>query len=120
MKIPYRIALVAGALALPSVALAQAVSSFQDLANSIAKILNAGALLLITATIVVYFYSIVGHVFRINRGEGSSSDLRKTLWMGILIIFVMVSIWGIIQILQNSLFGGAGPSASNGVIIYGQ
>jgi glucan phosphoethanolaminetransferase (alkaline phosphatase superfamily) len=107
--------------ALPMLAFAQsAPTSFQDLANSIVKILNAGAILLITAAVAVYFYNIVGNVFKINRGEGSGADLRKSLWLGLLIIFVMVSIWGIIQILQNSLFGGPGPSASNGVIIYGQ
>ncbi len=114
------ISLIGGA-ALPSIALAQtAPSSFQDLANSIAKLLNAGAVLLIAGAVVIYFYNIVGNIFKMSQGEGSGADLRRSLWMGILIIFVMVSIWGIIQILQNTLFGGPGPSASNGVIIYGQ
>jgi hypothetical protein len=119
MKRLKRLMIPVGMLALPTISFAQATNSFQSLANTIAKILNAGALLLITATIVLYFYSIVGSIMRLKEGKVDSTELRKTIFVGLGIIFVMVSIWGIIQILQNSLFGGPGPAASNGVIIYG-
>lgn len=34
--------------------------------------------------------------------------MRSYLVWGIIIIFVMVSIWGILQLLQNTLFGNGG------------
>jgi len=104
-------------IALPSVTFA-AATTFQSLANSIVQILNAGAVLLIVATIVVYFYSIVGSIFSMRNGEANGAELRTILLRGILVLFLMVSIWGIIHLLQYSLFGGPPPAASNGVIIY--
>jgi hypothetical protein len=107
---------------LPALAFAQTsgATTFQALANTVVKILNAGAILMIVGALVVYFYSIAGNLFRMNQGEASGEDLRKTLLWGIVVLFIMVSIWGIIQFLQYSLFGGPPPAASNGVIIYQQ
>jgi hypothetical protein len=103
--------------AFPIVANAQAATTLQAFANSIASLLNAGAILLITATIVVYFYGIASNVFKIGQGE-AKSDFSKYLMSGIIALFLMVSIWGVIRVLQYSLFGGPGPSASNGVVMY--
>lgn len=120
MKISRISAAIVSLLALPAVVLAQTITSFQSLANSLATILNDGALLLIAAALVVYFYSIASNVFKIGRGETTGPAFRRSLWWGLAIIFLMVSIWGLIQFLQYSLFGGPSPSAgSNGVIIYG-
>jgi len=107
-------------VALSSVAFAQSATptTFQVLARSIATILNDGAVLLITASIAVYFFSIAGDIFKISQGEADGGDLKKTLLWGIVIIFAMVSIWGIIQVLQYSLFGGPPPAATNGVVNY--
>lgn len=113
-------AIVVTLLALPAVALAQAVTSFQSLANSLATIFNDGALLLIAAALVVYFYSIASNIFKIGRGETTGPAFRRSMMWGLGVIFLMVSIWGLIQFLQYSLFGGPSPSAgSSGVIIYG-
>ena len=120
LKYLHRYIMPALVIALPAITLAQSTNSFQSLANTIAKILNAGALLLITGAIAVFFYNIVGDVIRMQQGHDVGADLRKTVMVGIGIIFVMVSIWGIIQLLQNSLFGGPGPAASNGAIIFNQ
>ena len=117
MKSVRQLAIFLCALAVPVVTFAQAPTSFQDMANVVAKLFNAGAILLITATVVVYFYGIVGNIYNARNGKADPKMRSNILW-GILIIFFMVSIWGIIQILQYSLFGGPSPAASNGVIIY--
>ena len=117
MKRVASIAAAALALGSPLVASAQGADTFQSLANIVAKIFNAGAILLITATVAVYFYGIVGNIYNMSKGE-ARSDMRTNMLWGIFIIFLMVSIWGIVQFLQYSLFGGPSPSASNGVVIY--
>ena len=107
-------------LSLPYVADAQVATSFQSLARSAVTILNDGAILMITAALAVYFYGIAGNIFKMSQGEAVGDELKKKLFWGILIIFLMVSIWGIIQFLQYSLFGGPPPASKNnaGVIIY--
>ncbi|HVM73524.1 MAG TPA: hypothetical protein VMU13_01435 [Candidatus Paceibacterota bacterium] len=118
MKRSRILAILAAWLSLPSIVLAATAGSLGALAHTVAVILNAGAALLLTATFVVFFYNVVGNIFKMSRGEANGDDLKKNLLWGIIIIFFMVSIWGIIQIVQNSLFGGASPSSSSGVTIY--
>lgn len=99
-------------MALPSVAsAAQAVNSFKDLANTVVTILNSGVVLLITAMLVYYFYGIVRNIADLRAGK-STDGLRTILWRGLLIIFVTLSIWGIVQLLQYSIFGS--PQAASG------
>jgi hypothetical protein len=53
-------------------------------------------------------------------GERGSGALRQFLVWGVIILFVMVSIWGILNVLQQTLFGtGAGGSSSGGSGING-
>ena len=106
-------------LTLPAAAFAATTpTNFQSLAKTAATILNYGAGALLTATFVIYFWSIASNLYKISQGEASGDDLRKSLIWGIVVIFVMVSIWGVLQFLQYSLFGGTGPTSSNGVINY--
>ncbi|HUO56075.1 MAG TPA: hypothetical protein VMU27_01425, partial [Candidatus Paceibacterota bacterium] len=89
-------------LATPAVAFA-APNTFKDLATTAAHILNYGAGALLTAAVAVYFWSIASGIYKINQGEASGGQLRSTILWGIIIIFFMVSIWGIIQFLQHDL-----------------
>jgi hypothetical protein len=96
---------IASAL-LPMTALAQqAPRSFISLANSLTSLLNAGAVLMITATIVVFFWGIVQRIFKSGQGEVRGVNMGPYIMWGIGIIFLMVSIWGVIALLQYSLFG---------------
>ena len=105
------------ALALPQLALAQAPTTFQALANVIVRILNAGVVLLIAATIVYYFYGITQDILK--RGGGRADDHGNGyLIKGILILFVMISIWGIIQLIQYTLFGSPQSAGGNGSTYY--
>ena len=116
MKSAYIGILSLALLAAPLCVFAQAPTSFQALSISIATILNAAAVVVIGATFVVYFYSIVSDIF--NRSRGESTGMRQNLLWGILILFVMFSFWGIIHYVQNSLFNGPPPASTNGISTY--
>ena len=88
----------------PSLALAAAPRTFSDLANLIVAMLDAGVGLLITVAIVIYLFGISRSIFK--SGEEGKEGLRRYFLWGIVTIFLMVSIWGILQLLQNTLFGG--------------
>ncbi len=93
-------------LMLPYLSHAQNPKTFKELADQLATIMNWGVTLLITAGIVIYFWGAVKHIM--DRGESEDSwELRKFLFTGLIVIFVMVSIWGILSILQNTLFQGS-------------
>ena len=87
----------------PSISFA-APRTFSELADLIVSILNTGTGLLVLAGIVVYFWGISTNLLKM-KDEGGKAFKAYFIW-GIIAIFVMVSIWGILEILQNTLFGG--------------
>ncbi len=94
-------------LTLPYLSHAQNPRNFKELADQLATIMNWAVTLLITAGIVIYFWGAVKQVM--DHGESEDSyEMRKFLFTGLIVIFVMVSIWGILALLQNTLFQGSG------------
>ena len=89
---------VVSALVLATPSLAGAASLFDtlSLANTF---LNALIGLFTTLAIVVFFWGLISYLFK--QGEDKSEGL-KIMFYGVITIFVMVSIWGIIRLLQNT------------------
>ncbi len=87
-------------------ALAEAAPhNFQELANLLVLIMNNAAIVLIVLGIVVYFWGISTSMFGVQTGGvAARKKLTTYLIWGLIVLFVMVSIWGILQVLQNTLF----------------
>ena len=113
-KWPIRV-LTTALLVAPSLALA-APKSLKELAQIIISVLNAGTTSLVFAGLVAYLITITFGMWRKEeRGKMLKSDI---LW-GILVLFVMVSIWGILNLLQETFFSGGqnptrGPTTGSG------
>ena len=90
-------------LLLPGLALA-APRTFEELADLIVNLINGGIGVALILGIVVYFYGLVTSIP--HTSEGSSERLRSQFFWGILALFVMFSVWGILALLRNTLFGG--------------
>ncbi len=86
----------ATALLLPSFAAAATLLDTLALANTF---LNAMIGLFITLAIVVFFWGLIKYLM--NAGEEKSEGLQ-IMFYGVIAIFVMVSIWGIIRLLQST------------------
>ena len=91
------------ALSLAVVAL-PALASAQTLLNTLGffnTLLNGAIGLLITLAILAFFYGLVRYLFKLGGSEGSKEGLKIMLY-GVIAIFVMVSIWGIVRLLQST------------------
>lgn len=88
--------LTAGILGLPALASAATLLDTLALANTF---LNALIGLFITLAIVIFFWGLIKYLA--NAGEQKSEGLQ-IMFYGIIAIFVMVSIWGIIRLLQST------------------
>lgn len=105
------------ALFLPAIALAAAPSSLRELVGQIVEILNRATAVLVAAALVVFLFGAAYNMIR--AGERGSAALRQFLVWGVIILFVMVSIWGILNLLENTLFNSdssatADPSIGGG------
>ncbi len=108
----YARAAIAGVLILlPTFAYASAPQTFQELAATIVLLLDNATGVLIVFALVVYFYGISVNI--IHFGEGHVDKFKARVLWGIVVLTVMVSVWGILQLLQATLFGGdaAAPGA---------
>lgn len=104
--------LIAVLYAVPAVSYAAGPQNLVDLGNMLADILNAGATFLVLAALIILFGNIMRRIVeKLGLGGGDTKMSRTILW-GVATIFVMVSIWGIIKVLQNTLFN-TGSSAPN-------
>jgi len=77
--------------------------TFLDTLNLINTVINALVPIIISIALVVFFWGLVQYLVKI--GGGSSQDrgdaIQLMIW-GVVAIFVMVSIWGIIRLLQST------------------
>jgi len=94
---------VAGTFALPLIANAQGIVSTTPQQGIIGLIqfantaLNDVMVLFITLAIVVFFWGLIQYI--IKSGEERAAGLT-TIFYSIIAIFIMVSIWGVIHLLQ--------------------
>ena len=54
------------------------------------------------AGFVVYFWGIWENILEF---EEDNEKRKAYFWWGLVVLFVMVSIWGIINLLKNTIFG---------------
>ncbi|QQG37737.1 MAG: hypothetical protein HYS26_03885 [Candidatus Kaiserbacteria bacterium] len=85
-------------LALPALA---AAATLQDTLVFVSTFLNGIIGLFITLAIVVFFWGLIKYLWSMDT-ENAHESLKIMFW-GLIAIFVMVSIWGIIRLLQSTL-----------------
>lgn len=81
-----------------------AVGSFQELLVAIGSLIKMLIPLAIAIALLVFFWGVSKTI----RGQGNEKAIeegkRVMIW-GLVALFVMVSIWGIIEFLQGDIFG---------------
>lgn len=106
---------------LPLLALAQvstAPGTIGGVLSTIGNLLNFLIPILIAAAVVYFIWGVISYVTA--KDEEKQKEARKVMISGIIGLFVIVSIWGIIGLL-TSTFGigtGGGPSGIPTVPIY--
>lgn len=96
-------------LTLPAIVFA-APATFAELMYLAITYMNYMSQILVVATLVVYLGGAAYMLWK--QGSGGTSDLRKFLLIGIAIMFVMVSVWGILELLSNTISSGGGDLGS--------
>jgi hypothetical protein len=89
---------------MPAVALAASPpTDFKSLANLLVDIIRTATVVVVGLGVVYYLWGIVAGL-RDGASTKGWEKLRTLAPWGILIIFVMVSIWQILRVLENTLF----------------
>ncbi len=89
----------------PSLAFA-APKSFKEMVDKmLLPVIDQATKILIAVAVLIFFWNVADSLWGEQTAE-KTKKLRDTIVWGILIIFVMVSIWGILYILRITLMKG--------------
>ena len=96
----------------PFVAFAQTGGQIYGILNIVQNILNIIVPILITLGIVYFIYGVIGYVTA--KDEEKRTEARNVMIYGIIGLFVIVSIWGLIRFLGSAT--GVGQGGTNCLI----
>ena len=83
----------------------EAVTDFDSLVENIVATLNPIVVLLIGIAVATFFWGIIKYIAQGDKEKKRKEGSRMMLY-GVIAIFVMISIWGFVSILQGVVFGG--------------
>jgi len=98
------------AFLVPFAALAQ--SNLGSVLTKIQTLLNQLIPILVTLTIIYFFWGLAQYVLNSGSEEAKEEGKNKMIW-GIVAIFVMLSIWGIVGLIGNTFGITPGQSGAN-------
>ena len=84
------------------------ISGLAGLLRSIHALISLTIPVLIALGVLAFMWGIVLYLFGKNKDEGKSC----MLW-GIIALFVMTSVWGLVGILRGTLFGSSQDNVRN-------
>ncbi len=82
------------------------MSGSQLLNNIWTYVVEPAMMVLFAAGMVVFMYGLVQFLWQLKDGHGHDEGVKHMLW-GVVGMFIMVSVWGIIALIINTI--GADP-----------
>jgi hypothetical protein len=70
--------------------------------NSVGVVVNLLVPILIGVALIVFFWGLVKYVAKLGGEEGAKQGKAIMIW-GLVALFVMVSVWGIVRMAQVAL-----------------
>ena len=123
---------IAGALLLPQFAFA--VTTLKEIFCAIGTLINLATPIVVSLALLGFFWGLAMYMFSLSGAGGTAHNQaygmpaspqgqqtgRSVMFYGIVVLFVMFSIWGLVNILQSTFGVGGGsitpPSISGHAI----
>ncbi len=86
----------------PSIAFAQNLGGVDRLLTSIGRLVNAATPIVVGLALLGFFWGLMKFIFAAG-SEDSKADGKKIMIMGIIALFVMVSVWGLVGFIAGNL-----------------
>jgi hypothetical protein len=110
-----------GAFMLPVIALAQGTGqggqqkTLGNILETIRTLVNQAVFVLVAIGILVFVYGIVMYV--ISKDEAAKENARNLIIYGVIGLFAIVAVWGLVNVLANTfgVGGGVGVGDTGGI-----
>ena len=79
------------------------MTGIKDLITAVGGLINPLIVILVGAALLVFFWGLAKFIFRVGGDEKAVEGGKRLMIWGLLALFVMISVWGIIRFMQNAL-----------------
>jgi succinate dehydrogenase hydrophobic anchor subunit len=79
-------------------------STFRDVVDLFISLINFVIPVLVALALVLFLWGGVRYIYKASDAHGKGADKEVLLW-GVIALFVLVSVWGILRILREALLG---------------
>ncbi|MSR71011.1 hypothetical protein EXS62_03150 [Candidatus Kaiserbacteria bacterium] len=83
--------------------MAGTLTPLKQFVQSLGEIVNMLIPILIAVALIVFFWGLIQYIRQSGKGHEAG---KKIMIAGLVSLFVMVSVWGIIRLAQTALLGG--------------
>ncbi len=75
-----------------------------DLINALGGLINTSIAVVIALALLGFFWGLAKFIFRVGGDEKAVDDGKRIMKWGLVALFVMVSVWGIVRFFEEALF----------------
>lgn len=79
-------------------------SAFSDVVKFLVGFINLLVFPLIGLAVVIFFVGLLRYIYQSDSAKKNVQNQKAILW-GLVALFVLFSIWGILNVLNNTLLG---------------
>ena len=110
--------IVAGAALMPFVASAQLTNVINNIINPIGQIINLLIPIVFALAMLYFFWGLAQYILNAGDEAKKEEGRNKMIW-GIVAIFVMAAVWGIVRFIGTAvgITPGQGPGFSAGGLV---
>lgn len=86
------------------------LTGVKDLISAFGGLINQLIVIVVAVALLVFLWGLAKFIFRVSGDEKAVEEGKRIMIWGLIALFIMVSVWGIIGFFQGSLLPGGGPS----------
>jgi|SRR3989338_322212 len=79
------------------------MTGIKDLIIAVGGLINPLIVILVGAALLVFFWGLAKFIFRVGGDEKAVEGGKRLMIWGLIALFIMISVWGIIRFMQNAL-----------------
>lgn len=113
MKNFIRAAGVASFVFAPVFVLASSTRTLGDAINAFGDLIGILTPIIVAIALLAFFWGLAMYVLNFSGEDKDKKKGRDMMVYGILVLFVMISVWGLVQLLQNQFLGTGGSGVDS-------
>lgn len=86
----------------PVFAFAQTLGNLETLMTSIGRLVGIALPIVVAIALLAFFWGLVKFIFA-QGNEESKADAKKIMLWGLIALFVMVAVWGLVRFIGSAL-----------------